>query len=153
LLQGFFLNYGEEEIMRLAKHYSDFFEAEPATMVDTWRHEIKPIMQEHKKSKFSSPSAFMTYFLDNFGQHQDFCLLFQIAGVQPVSTVPCERAFSRQNLIKTKLRHALGVHHLEDLMRLSAAFRGIDVSEPEVEALIDKAMDRWFAAKPRRNGN
>ena len=39
--------------------------------------------------------------------------------VAPVSTVDCERGFSKQNLIKTCLRNAMSVTALENLMCIS----------------------------------
>ncbi|KAH3741243.1 hypothetical protein DPMN_047964 [Dreissena polymorpha] len=39
--------------------------------------------------------------------------------VSPVSTVDCERGFSRQNVIKTDLRNCLTVKNLEHLMKIS----------------------------------
>jgi hypothetical protein len=45
--------------------------------------------------------------------------LFQIVGTIPVSTVECERGFSRQNLIKTKLRNRLSTIHLDQLLRVA----------------------------------
>ena len=39
--------------------------------------------------------------------------------VSPVSTVDCERGFSRQNLIKTAIRNRIGIDNLENLMMIS----------------------------------
>ena len=39
--------------------------------------------------------------------------------VSPVSTVDCERGFSRMNLIKTDVRNKLTIDNLENLMRVS----------------------------------
>ena len=39
--------------------------------------------------------------------------------VSPVSTVDCERGFSRQNLIKTAIRNRLNINNLENLMMIS----------------------------------
>jgi hypothetical protein len=39
--------------------------------------------------------------------------------VSPVSTVDCERWFSRMNLIKTDVRNKLAIDNLENLMRVS----------------------------------
>ena len=45
--------------------------------------------------------------------------LFEIARCQYVSTATCERAFSVQNIIKTRHRNHLNTKHLENIMRLT----------------------------------
>ena len=45
--------------------------------------------------------------------------LLAISRVLPVSSVECERGFSKQNLIKTRLRCSLTIESLERLMRIS----------------------------------
>jgi hypothetical protein len=52
-------------------------------------------------------------------QYPNLFKLFKIVGCIPVSTVDCERGFSRQNLIKTKLRNRLRHDHLDQLMRIA----------------------------------
>jgi hypothetical protein len=46
-------------------------------------------------------------------------ILAKLAHVQCVSTTTCERAFSVQNLIKTKVRNRLGSKNLEAMLRMS----------------------------------
>ena len=45
--------------------------------------------------------------------------LMAISMVLPVSSVECERGFSKQNIIKTQLRCRLTIESLEQLMRVS----------------------------------
>jgi hypothetical protein len=61
--------------------------------------------------------------------------------VIPVSTVDCERGFSRQNLIKTNLRNTLCIKNLENLMRLA-------INQEEMD--FDLAFRKWATAKQRR---
>ncbi|XP_060571778.1 E3 SUMO-protein ligase KIAA1586-like isoform X2 [Ruditapes philippinarum] len=62
----------------------------------------------------------------------------------PVSTVDCERGFSKQNLIKTCLRSRLSVKSLDRLMRIT-------VEGPEIGQFpFDKAFKKWAAVKDRR---
>ncbi|MCO5592298.1 hypothetical protein L7F22_046298 [Adiantum nelumboides] len=49
----------------------------------------------------------------------NFLRLWQILLVLPISSVPCERGFSKQNIIKTDRRQSLKVDTLEMLMRIS----------------------------------
>ena len=45
--------------------------------------------------------------------------LAEIARCQCISTTTCERAFSIQNVIKTRHRNHLNIKHLESIMRLA----------------------------------
>lgn len=53
--------------------------------------------------------------------------LMEIAWVLPVSSVECERGFSRQNLIKTKLWCRLSIDTLDDLMSIDLV--GVSVED------------------------
>ena len=71
----------------------------------------------------------------------------EVAGrflVAPVSTVDCERGFSRQNLIKTCLRNRMSVEALDKLLRLS-------IEGPSVDKFhYEKAVEKWAKIKNRR---
>jgi len=60
------------------------------------------------------------------------------ARVQCVSTTTCERAFSVQNLIKTRVRNKLGSKNLEAMLRI--ALEGLD---EEVDDIINDAIPIW----------
>ncbi|KAK3097100.1 hypothetical protein FSP39_006345 [Pinctada imbricata] len=64
--------------------------------------------------------------------------------VAPVSAVDCERAFSRQNLIKTNLRNSLKVTTLDNLMRLSMCEDSVDNFD------YISAFKQWVNMKNRR---
>jgi hypothetical protein len=64
--------------------------------------------------------------------------------VSPVSTVDCERGFSRMNLIKTDVRNKLAIDNLENLMRVSLH------DSDETTFPFNKAFDKWAAVKSRR---
>ncbi|KAJ8301785.1 hypothetical protein KUTeg_020772 [Tegillarca granosa] len=64
--------------------------------------------------------------------------------VLPVSTVDCERDFSKQNLIKTDLRNSIKHASLDNLMRIFIE------GPPCSEFNYDKAYDVWASMKPRR---
>ena len=64
--------------------------------------------------------------------------------VAPVSTMDCERGFSKQNLIKTCLRNAMSVTSLENLMRIS-----ID-GPPRDKFNFSLAFKNWAGQKTRR---
>lgn len=62
--------------------------------------------------------------------------------VSPVSTVDCERGFSKMNLIKTDIRNKLCISSLENLMRISM-YRCENFD-------FETAFSKWAALKSRR---
>ena len=64
--------------------------------------------------------------------------------VAPVSTVECERGFSKQNIIKTSLRNSLGMAGLNNLMRISVDGPGL------VNFNFSSAFKKWKSMKARR---
>ncbi|KAH3795399.1 hypothetical protein DPMN_148949 [Dreissena polymorpha] len=64
--------------------------------------------------------------------------------VAPVSTVDCERGFSKQNLIKTCLRNRLHVSRLHKLLRISLDSRKVE------EFPFDRAFMKWSSVNKRR---
>lgn len=62
----------------------------------------------------------------------------------PISTVDCERGFSKQNLIKTCLRSRMSIKSLDRLMRIT-------IEGPDIRQFpFDKAFKKWAAVKNRR---
>ena len=70
--------------------------------------------------------------------------LLSIGLVIPVSSVPCERGFSTQNRIKTKLRTSLNNRSLNTLHRISE--EGPDILDFDFE----DALAKWYKAKKRK---
>jgi hypothetical protein len=58
--------------------------------------------------------------------------------VQCVSTATCERAFSVQNLIKTKVRNRLGSKNLDAMLRIA-----LEGPDEEVDDIIGDAIPLW----------
>ncbi|KAH7332329.1 hypothetical protein KP509_20G082300 [Ceratopteris richardii] len=70
--------------------------------------------------------------------------LWQILLVLPISSIPCERGFSKQNIIKTDRRQHLKVDTLDMLMRISMLGPSCDLLNWE------KIYDIWEKSKDRR---
>ena len=69
--------------------------------------------------------------------------LLTIALIIPVSSVDCERGFSKQNLIKTKIRAKLKTENVSTLMKMS-------VDTPEMETFdFHRAFKEWCSIKDR----
>ena len=69
--------------------------------------------------------------------------LLTIALTIPVSSVDCESGFSKQNLIKTKIRAKLKTENVSTLMKMS-------VDTPEMETFdFHRAFVEWCSIKDR----
>jgi len=81
--------------------------------------------------------VFLWQFKHYLYQYPEVFKLAEIALVLPVSTAQAERAFSTQNLIKTRQRNSLGEGHLADLMRIS-------LNGPTADKFnYQRALDVW----------
>lgn len=64
--------------------------------------------------------------------------------ISPVSTVDCERGFSRQNLIKTAIRNRITISNLENLMMIS-------IEGPERKKFsFTRAFNKWAGKCERK---
>ncbi|KAL8586659.1 hypothetical protein ACOMHN_040167 [Nucella lapillus] len=79
--------------------------------------------------------------------HGLFKTLAAISTTIPVTSVPCERGFSSQNLIHTPLRNCLSIKAVENKMFIKHAAKHAKYSE---QTLITDACADFMAQKPRR---
>ncbi|CAI7901098.1 unnamed protein product [Closterium sp. NIES-54] len=70
----------------------------------------------HGNMSFHKSLSLMLQSTDYIGAYPNLVQLWQAVAVLPLSTVECERGFSRQNRIKTWKRTCLGDAKLSDLM-------------------------------------
>ena len=85
----------------------------------------------------------LTAIISRKDQFPNAISLMEISRILPVSSVECERGFSRQNIIKTKLRCSLGIDSLDQLMRISLV--GVDVKDFDPVPAIRK----WQSVRNR----
>ena len=81
------------------------------------------------------------------GKYKNLCILADIARVQCVSTVQCDRAFSSQNCIKSKTHNKLDTKHLECIMRVSMEDLCDDLDNVLMEAIAlwrNSTKFRWL---------
>ena len=71
-------------------------------------------------------------------RYPNLLILAELAHVQCVSTATCERAFSVQNLIKTKVRNRLGSRNLDAMLRIA-----LEGPDEEVDDIICDAIPLW----------
>jgi hypothetical protein len=70
-------------------------------------------------------------------RYLNLLILAELAHVQCVSTMTCERAFSVQKLIKTKVRNRLGSKNLNAMLRIA-----LEGPDEEVDEIIGDAFGR-----------
>ena len=71
-------------------------------------------------------------------RYPNLLVLAKLASVQCVSTATCERAFSVQNLIKTRVRNRLGSKHLEAMLRIA-----LEGPDDEIDDVLCDAVLLW----------
>ena len=73
-------------------------------------------------------------------------LLLEIYWIIPLSSVECERYFSRLNLIKTRLRNCLEAETLDSLMNIS-------INGPEIKNITKedyyRMIQKWLDIRKR----
>ena len=78
---------------------------------------FKQLARQHQQL---SMLAFGKIMCQSFSDtYPDFVLLFQIYMVVPLNSASCERGFSKQNIIKTKLRNRTSEDRMDQLTRIS----------------------------------
>ena len=80
----------------------------------------------------------------------EFCTLAHISLTIPITSVPCERGFSAQNLIHTSLRSSLSVKSVENKLFIKSESRRTDFDQ---EDIIQKACQHFTAVKHRTKLN
>ena len=73
-----------------------------------------------KSSTLTTLLDFAADLLVNYkDQYPDFAILMSFFLSVPLNSATCERGFSAQNLVKTKLRNRLTEEHQNELLRVS----------------------------------
>ncbi|CAG2245038.1 unnamed protein product [Mytilus edulis] len=105
-------NYGTSQLSTLTSHYTSF---DDDITLQEWST-IKYII--FNNFRHLSPAELIKEVTPMKDQFVNIVKLIEISSVLPVSSVECERGFSRQNLIKTNLRCKSSTDTLDHLMRL-----------------------------------
>ncbi|XP_076463272.1 uncharacterized protein C17orf113-like [Babylonia areolata] len=106
--------------------------------------EFKYTLQAHNPDSFEK--ACKVVIMDYDATYPDFAVLANIALTVPVSSVPCERGFSWQNMIKTADRSRLTDAHVDTLLRI--AMEGPALSQ--CNELIVRACGEFQRRRERR---
>ncbi|CAI7913843.1 unnamed protein product [Closterium sp. NIES-54] len=103
-------------------------------------HTFCAIMESHHEMESFAQHNFLRS-VDSKRRWPNLLLLWQTLAVLPLSTVECERGFSRQNIIKSWVRGALCNARLGELMQIS--LMKYEIEWPE-------ALEVWRSMRRRR---
>ncbi|CAC5416329.1 unnamed protein product [Mytilus coruscus] len=119
-----------------------------------------------RHQKYLILQQFATHILNNYSdEYPDYALLYELLLVSPVTSLACERAFSCQNRIKTKLRSRPTTDSIQtanDLLRkiqsignasqyILAKVYGVNVTDIDITSLFgncwltDQVIDAYMA--------
>ena len=135
---------GKAAMELLANHYGSLFDT------DTLEFEYqfwKSFILTYVGFSVTSEEFIFAVFKTQKTQMTDFPTIFkllQISLTLAPGSVDCERAFSLQNIVKTKLRNRLTTDSMADLMRCSRD--GVNIKNFDWE----NHLDTFFASKNRK---
>ena len=96
--------FGKEDVMVLARYYSNLLQASDMYDVQDERDEFFPMMVKHRTRTFEEVRKSA---VTKWARFPYLARLVQIVATLPVNTAECECGFSAQNRIKTRLRNQL----------------------------------------------
>ena len=109
------LAYGRDQLNTLCDHYSNLVTVERCKGQFL---QFKHFVVSHKQDYGDFEKFTKLIFTDYADVYPDLVLLASIALVIPVSSAPCERGFSQQNILKSKLRNRLNPDRLNRLLMI-----------------------------------
>jgi hypothetical protein len=104
---------------------------------------VKTIVKSAKYTVVNMPSLWKTITLFHKDEVPEIIKLAQYAFTLPLHTCSCERVFSNQNLIVTRLRSRLIPKISDRLLRVRTQGKGITKHD------LQSSLNRWRAAKNR----
>ena len=134
-------NHGNGALNRLLGRYTDI-NADEARGCFT---HFKLMCSGHREKKLQEMCKHILLTCQH--TYPQYWTLAAISTTIPLSSVPCERNFSSQNIIHSCLRNALTVQSVENKMFVKQAARREDYDEHQ---LITNACARFSALKTRR---
>ncbi|CAC5392889.1 unnamed protein product [Mytilus coruscus] len=109
------LTYGEDKLPEILTHFKDSLPIDVSRATTNYL-DLKLLLRQQKSLTLQQMA---TQILNNYSdEYPDFALLYELLLVSPVTSVACERGFSCQNRIKTKLRSRLQPETVSKLMRV-----------------------------------
>ena len=146
-------SYGNSEIDTLSLHYGDSKETDDGVemeqvlngqeLKDEWVQFKQMVSKNLRDALIQGMAKKLLTNSEMQEQYPQMLNLLQLALTVPVSSVDCERGFSKQNLIKTKIRAKLKTENVSTLMKMS-------VDTPEIDEFdFHRAFIIWCSIKDR----
>jgi len=137
-----FLKFGLEELNNLLDKFEKSLTIDRESCVSEYRQFKRLVIGSYAESNFASC---VQSICQKYHEIMPNVVKFlQLGVVIPVSSVPCERGFSTQNRILSKLRTSLSTGVITDLMRIS------EDGCPMKQFDFSKALCKWKCDKQRR---
>jgi hypothetical protein len=141
------LTYGEKEILELSRFYTTKpYTSLPVTLIDvnvTEEWKLYKACAAKLSSDLKREDLWNILSQDLQNSMPNLQDLIELYRILPLSTVECERGFSRMSLIKSDLRSRLSDFRLDTLMHIS--LNGTD----NIERIIDELIVIWEQKKKR----
>ncbi|WAR10581.1 ZN862-like protein [Mya arenaria] len=133
--------FGNDEFLCLVKQYSSHLGSvdDCVSEFSQYKHLVKC---SYKNEPFS---AVATIFAKKyFEEYPNMVKLLKCVAVLPMSSVKCERGFSTQNRIMSRLRTRLNSKTMDDLMKISEDGSSMELFD------FGKALRKWKKEKVRK---
>lgn len=135
-----FLKFGLEELNNLLDKFEKSLTIDRESCVSEYKQFKRLVIGSYAESNFASCVQFICQKYHDI--MPNVVKFLELGVVIPVSSVPCERGFSTQNRILSKLRTSLSTGVITDLMRIS------EDGCPMKQFDLSKAL--WKCDKQRR---
>ena len=139
---GGFHDHGKEELNRLLERYNEPVMGIDGDSANNSFLQFKFFLSQHRGKTLAE----MCKVLIQAGTFPDFAQLAAISLTLPLTSVPCERGFSAQNLVHTALRNALSVASIHNKMSISHEAKQENFDQ---SATIQKACDLFKGNRKR----
>ena len=132
------------DIQQYSKDQLDTLSAYFQNETDRNRAQAAFLVFKHLKKSYKGSLSFSQFccklITELNDQYPDFANLARLALIIPVSSAPCERGFSVQNALKTKVRNRLNPERLNRLMFIKLVGPDVDQFDFPVAARLFENM-------------
>ncbi|XP_053385814.1 zinc finger protein 862-like [Mercenaria mercenaria] len=133
--------YGNDQFKVLVKQFAQNLDSEEKCVSEYRQYKCLVNGSYKSASLLDITTTFMKKYADDF---PNMVTILKCCSVLPMSSVKCERGFSTQNRIMSRLRNRLNNQALDDQMRISED--GPSVGDFDFK----KALEKWKAVKVRK---
>ncbi|XP_053377704.1 zinc finger protein 862-like [Mercenaria mercenaria] len=134
--------YGVTEFKDLVEHYASHITGSPDLCLSEYQQYKRLVCGSYRDKTLVE---IMCEMLNKYSEMlPNVLMILKCCVVLPMSSVQCERGFSTQNRIKSKLRTSMNNKTLDNLMRISE--EGPDI----IKFDFSRALKKWKSEKKRK---